>query len=123
MFIWDFVADTVMDQIVNWIYSQVVGFLGVFLCIWEIWGDVSREVFERCRLREYIRHTFCSWCFEANMQPKVVQNIMRHQYYSTTIDIYTHVTEAMYQEEVKFGIAVEGQLSEETKSGMEMMGM
>ena len=30
MFIWDFVADTVLGQIVDWIYSQVVGFLGVF---------------------------------------------------------------------------------------------
>ena len=25
MFIWDFVADTVLGQIVDWIYSQVVG--------------------------------------------------------------------------------------------------
>ena len=35
-----------------------------------------------------IRHTFCSRCFEAHMQPKVVQKIMGHQHYSTTIDIY-----------------------------------
>lgn len=28
MFIWDFVADTVLGQIVDWIYSQIVGFLG-----------------------------------------------------------------------------------------------
>ena len=27
------------------------------------------------------------------MNPKVVQAIMGHQHYSTTIDIYTHVTE------------------------------
>lgn len=30
MFIWDFVADTVLGQIVDWIYSQIVGFLGDF---------------------------------------------------------------------------------------------
>lgn len=55
-----------------------------------------------------IRHTFCSRCFEANMQPKVVQNIMGHQHYSTTIDIYTHVTEAKYEEEIeKFGMAMD----------------
>lgn len=33
---------------------------------------------------------------------------MGHQHYSTTIDIYTHVTESKYQEEIgKFGMAVE----------------
>ena len=26
-----------------------------------------------------------------NMNPKVVQKLMGHQHYSTTIDIYTHV--------------------------------
>lgn len=38
-----------------------------------------------------IRHTFCSRCFQLNMNPKVVQKLMGHQHYSTTIDIYTHV--------------------------------
>ena len=28
MFIWDFVADTVLGQIIDWIYGQIVGFLG-----------------------------------------------------------------------------------------------
>lgn len=51
-----------------------------------------------------LRHTFASRCFEQNMNPKVVQAIMGHQHYSTTIDIYTHVTEAKYKEEIeKFG--------------------
>ena len=30
MFIWDFVADTVLGQIIDWIYGQIVGFLGDF---------------------------------------------------------------------------------------------
>lgn len=30
MFVWDFVADTVLGQIVDWIYGQIVGFLGDF---------------------------------------------------------------------------------------------
>lgn len=51
-----------------------------------------------------LRHTFASRCFEQNMNPKVVQAIMGHQHYSTTIDIYTYVTEAKYKEEIeKFG--------------------
>ena len=42
------------------------------------------------------------------MQPKVVQSIMGHQHYSTTIDIYTHISEAKYEEEIgKFGMAME----------------
>lgn len=63
-----------------------------------------------------IRHTFCSRCFEADMQPKVVQNIMGHQHYSTTIDIYTHISEAKYEEEIdKFGMAMDNEddMSEE----------
>lgn len=55
-----------------------------------------------------IRHTFCSRCFEANMQPKVVQKIMGHQHYSTTMDIYTHVMTDRFEEEVgKFGMAMD----------------
>lgn len=38
-----------------------------------------------------IRRTFCTRCFEANMNPKAVQKLMGHATYSTTIDIYTTV--------------------------------
>ena len=30
MFIWDFVANSVMESILDWFYSQMVGFLGAF---------------------------------------------------------------------------------------------
>jgi len=30
VFIWDFVAETVLGQIVNWFYGQTIGFLGSF---------------------------------------------------------------------------------------------
>lgn len=43
MFIWDFVADTVLGQIVDWIYGQVVGFLGGFF---SIMGSMGAELFE-----------------------------------------------------------------------------
>ena len=63
-----------------------------------------------------IRHTFCSRCFEADMQPKVVQSIMGHQHYSTTIDIYTHVTDAKFEEEIdKFGLALGGKPTKEAE--------
>lgn len=38
-----------------------------------------------------IRRTFCTRCFEANMNPKAVQKLMGHATYNTTIDIYTEV--------------------------------
>lgn len=59
------------------------------------------------------------------MQPKVVQSIMGHQHYSTTIDIYTHVTDEKYQEEIgKFGRAMEqvGQEEVKERAGMMQMG-
>ena len=51
-----------------------------------------------------IRHTFCSRCFEKGIEPKVVQMLMGHAKYSTTIDIYTHVTgKTICFEAEKFG--------------------
>ena len=50
------------------------------------------------------------------MQPKVVQSIMGHQHYRTTIDIYTHVTDAKFEEEIgKFGLALEEEAIEEVQ--------
>ena len=38
MFIWDFVANPIMDALMDWFYSQIVGFLGAFLPRWAIWA-------------------------------------------------------------------------------------
>ena len=38
MFIWDFVADTVLGQILDWIYSQMSGSSAIFLRPWETWA-------------------------------------------------------------------------------------
>ncbi|MGX8710958.1 MAG: conjugal transfer protein TrbL family protein [bacterium] len=43
MFIWDFVADTVLGQIVDWIYSQIVDFLGDFFMQM---GNMGAELFD-----------------------------------------------------------------------------
>ena len=42
MFIWDFVADKVLGQIVDWFYGQVVGFLGNFF---SEMGNMGAELF------------------------------------------------------------------------------
>lgn len=53
-----------------------------------------------------IRHTFATRCFEAGIEPKVVQKLMGHANISTTLNIYTHVLEQKQMEEVaKFGMA------------------
>lgn len=43
MFIWDFVANTVLGQIVDWIYGQIVGFLGDFFMQM---GNMGADLFE-----------------------------------------------------------------------------
>ena len=43
MFIWDFVAATVMDNLIDWLYGQVVGFLGNFF---SEMGNMGVELFE-----------------------------------------------------------------------------
>ena len=43
MFIWDFVAATVMDNLIDWFYGQVVGFLGNFF---SEMGNMGVELFE-----------------------------------------------------------------------------
>lgn len=43
MFIWDFVADTVLGQIIDWIYGQTMGFLGNFFA--EM-GNMGAELFD-----------------------------------------------------------------------------
>ena len=43
MFIWDFVADTVLGQIIDWLYGQIVGFLGDFFMRM---GSMGAELFE-----------------------------------------------------------------------------
>lgn len=54
------------------------------------------------------------------MQPKVVQSIIEYQHYSTTIDIYTHMADEEYQEEIgNFGKAMEvAELGELDNLGM-----
>lgn len=43
MFIWDFVADTVLGQIIDWIYGQIIGFLGDFFAQM---GNMGVELFD-----------------------------------------------------------------------------
>ena len=57
---------------------------------------------------------FVAGALKKEWNAKVVQMLMGHQHYSTTIDIYTHVTETKFEEEIaKFGSVSEKQKSSE----------
>ena len=43
MFIWDFVASTILEQIMDWVYKQIIGFLANFFA--EM-GNMGAEMFE-----------------------------------------------------------------------------
>lgn len=43
MFIWDFVASKVLDSIIDWVYDQIIGFLGNFF---SVMGSMGVELFE-----------------------------------------------------------------------------
>ena len=43
IFIWDFVASTVIDELLDWAYSQAVGFLGAFFALM---GSMGVELFD-----------------------------------------------------------------------------
>ena len=43
IFIWNFVAGEVLDQLVDWVYGQIVGFLGNFFALM---GNMGVELFE-----------------------------------------------------------------------------
>lgn len=66
----------------------------------------SPKVFENMYPHAF-RHTFASRCFESGMDIKIVQSLMGHENYSTTLDVYTHVTNNYMESEIsKFKITV-----------------
>ena len=76
MFIWDFVADKVLGQIVDWFYGQVVGFLGNFFA--EM-GNMGVEHFEMSWVQSIVLFfSYLAWalygtglvvaCFECGIE-------------------------------------------------------
>lgn len=54
------------------------------------------------------RHTFCTRLCETTSDVKFIQSIMGHADFSTTMDIYTHISQASLQQKVT---AIAGQMS------------
>ncbi|WP_287714741.1 tyrosine-type recombinase/integrase [Blautia sp.] len=58
--------------------------------------DHFHEFLERYNITQVrfhdLRHTFASLLLEAGESPKVVQELLGHSNISTTLDIYTHLS-------------------------------
>ena len=76
MFIWDFVANKILGQIVDWFYGQVVGFLGNFFA--EM-GNMGVELFEMSWVQSIVlSFSYLAWalygtglvvaCFECGIE-------------------------------------------------------
>lgn len=76
MFIWDFVADKILGQIVDWFYGQVVGFLGNFFA--EM-GNMGVDLFEMSWVQSIVLFfSYLAWalygtglvvaCFECGIE-------------------------------------------------------
>lgn len=76
MFIWDFVADKILGQIVDWFYGQIVGFLGNFFA--EM-GNMGVELFEMSWVQSIVLFfSYLAWalygtglvvaCFECGIE-------------------------------------------------------
>jgi integrase len=50
-----------------------------------------------------LRHTFCTRLCESTNDVKFIQQVMGHADFSTTMDIYTHITQENMQEKPHFG--------------------
>lgn len=48
-----------------------------------------------------MRHTFATRCYEKGVREKVIQKILGHSKLDMTLNIYTHTTEEMIEEDIK----------------------
>lgn len=76
MFIWDFVAGSVLDQIIDWFYGQTIGFLGNFF---SEMGNMGAELFEMSWVQSIVLFfSYLAWalygtglvvaCFECGIE-------------------------------------------------------
>lgn len=47
-----------------------------------------------------LRHTYASLCYQAGVDVKTLQNLMGHSHLSTTMDIYTHLSEEYVKQDI-----------------------
>ena len=63
MFIWDFVLGDIMDQFIDWVYAQLVGFFGNFF---SQMGNMGVELFEMSWVQSIVLFfSYLAWALYA----------------------------------------------------------
>ena len=66
MFIWDFVAPTVMDNILDWLYAQIIGFLADFFAQM---GNMGVELFDLLWVQAVVSFFLPAWLGAVRREP------------------------------------------------------
>ena len=122
MFIWDFVADKVLGQIVDWFYGQVVGFLGNFFA--EM-GNMGVELFEMSWVQSIVLFfSYLAWalygtglvvaCFECGIEYSSGRGNIRETALNAikgfmAVSLFTVVPVRLYE----LSVTLQGQLTAE----------
>ena len=120
MFIWDFVADKILGQIVDWFYGQVVGFLGNFFA--EM-GNMGVELFEMSWVQSIVLFfSYLAWalygtglvvaCFECGIEYSSGRGNIREAALNAikgfmAVSLFTVVPVRLYE----FSVTLQGQLT------------
>ena len=120
MFIWDFVADKILGQIVDWFYGQVVGFLGNFFA--EM-GNMGVELFEMSWVQSIVLFfSYLAWalygtglvvaCFECGIEYSSGRGTIRETALNAikgfmAVSLFTVVPVRLYE----LSVTLQGQLT------------
>lgn len=120
MFIWDFVADKILGQIVDWFYGQVVGFLGNFFA--EM-GNMGVELFEMSWVQSIVLFfSYLAWalygtglvvaCFECGIEYSSERGNIRETALNAikgfmAVSLFTVVPVRLYE----LSVTLQGQLT------------
>ena len=120
MFIWDFVADKILGQIVDWFYGQIVGFLGNFFA--EM-GNMGVELFEMSWVQSIVLFfSYLAWalygtglvvaCFECGIEYSSGRGSIREAALNAikgfmAVSLFTVVPVRLYE----LSVTLQGQLT------------
>ena len=120
MFIWNFVADKILGQIVDWFYGQVVGFLGNFFA--EM-GNMGVELFEMSWVQSIVLFfSYLAWalygtglvvaCFECGIEYSSGRGNIRETALNAikgfmAVSLFTVVPARLYE----LSVTLQGQLT------------
>lgn len=120
MFIWDFVADKILGQIVDWFYGQIVGFLGNFFA--EM-GNMGVELFEMSWVQSIVLFfSYLAWalygtglvvaCFECGIEYSSGRGNIRETALNAikgfmAVSLFTAVPVRLYE----LSVTLQGQLT------------